>query len=107
MHGLLIFDGKVLFMHPFSAGFSKGFIGNREAPSITVKPYTHKKDAGTVVLHLSLSRNPVAGQAATGFLVVIKIKTRSSKGKWEFVHFHFANFLRFMAANLSFTQFVT
>ena len=55
----------------------------------------------------SLSRNPVAGQAATGFLVVIKIKIRSSKGKWEFIHFHFANFLRFMAANLSFTQFVT
>lgn len=55
----------------------------------------------------SLSRNPVAHQAATGFLITKVEKISSNKRECEFFHFHFASFLRFMAANLSFTQFVT
>ena len=41
-------------------------------------------------------------------LLIIMVETMSaSKRGWEFFHFHFASFLRFMATNLSFTQFVT
>ena len=56
---------------------------------------------------LSLSRNPAAHYAATGFLVYTGQKKQKSEGReWSF-HFHTASFFRFMAANLSFTQFVT
>ncbi len=56
---------------------------------------------------VSLSRNPTAHYAATGFLVYTGQKKRKrERRKWSF-HFHTASFFRFMAANLSFTQLVT
>ena len=56
---------------------------------------------------LSLSRNPAVHYAAAGFLVYMGQKKRKrERRKWSF-HFHTASFFRFMAANLSFTQFVT
>jgi len=57
--------------------------------------------------HRSLSRNPVAHQAATGFLIIMVEKIRSHKEECVFFHFHLANLFRFMAANSIFTQFVT
>ena len=56
---------------------------------------------------LSLSRNPAAHQAAAGFLAHITGKRREKQQRKCSFHFQLASFFRFMAANLSFTQFVT
>ena len=55
----------------------------------------------------SLSRNPAAHQAAAGFLAHITGKRREKQQRKCSFHFQLASFFRFMAANLSFTQFVT
>ena len=55
----------------------------------------------------SLSRNPVAHYAATGFLAYSQKKVWKIKRWCRSFHLHVASFFRFMAANLSFTQFVT
>lgn len=57
--------------------------------------------------YLSLSRNPVCTQEQTGSRTYMSEKTAKRNEDNRFLHFHVANFFRFMAANLSFTQFVT
>ena len=54
-----------------------------------------------------LSRNPVYAYAQTGFLTYVRPNRRKIKEVQNSFHFHLASFFRFMAANLSFTQFVT
>ena len=56
---------------------------------------------------LSLSRNPVCTQEQTGSRTYMSEKTAKQNEGNRFLHFHVANFFKFMAANLSFTQFVT
>ena len=56
---------------------------------------------------LSLSRNPVCTQEQTGSRTYMSEKTAKRNEDNRFLHFHVANFFKFMAANLSFTQFVT
>ena len=58
-------------------------------------------------LLLSLSRNPVCTQEQTGSRTYMSEKTAKRNEDNRFLHFHVANFFKFMAANLSFTQFVT
>ena len=55
----------------------------------------------------SLSRNPVCTQEQTGSRTYMSEKTAKRNEGNRFLHFHVANFFKFMAANLSFTQFVT
>ena len=58
---------------------------------------------------VSLSRNPVCTQEQTGSRTYMSRKN-SSKSETKdnrSLHFHVANFFKFMATNLSFTQFVT
>ena len=56
---------------------------------------------------ISLSRNPVCTQEQTGSRTYMSEKTAKRNEDNRFLHFHVANFFKFMAANLSFTQFVT
>ena len=55
----------------------------------------------------SLSRNLVCTQEQTGSRTYMSEKTAKRNEDNRFLHFHVANFFKFMAANLSFTQFVT
>ena len=55
----------------------------------------------------SLSRNPVCDQEQTGSRTYMSEKTAKRNEDNRFLHFHVANFFKFMATNLSFTQFVT
>ena len=55
----------------------------------------------------SLSRNPVCTQEQTGSRTYMSEKTAKRNEDNGFLHFHVANFFKFMATNLSFTQFVT
>jgi len=55
----------------------------------------------------SLSRNPVCTQEQTGSRTYMSEKTAKRNGDNRSLHFHVASFFRFMATNLSFTQFVT
>ena len=55
----------------------------------------------------SLSRNPVCTQEQTGSRTYMSEKTAKRNEDNRSLHFHVANFFKFMAANLSFTQFVT
>ena len=55
----------------------------------------------------SLSRNPVCTQEQTGSRTYMSEKTAKRNKDNRSLHFHVANFFKFMAANLSFTQFVT
>ena len=55
----------------------------------------------------SLSRNPVCTQEQTGSRTYMSEKTAKRNEDNRFLHFHVANFFKFMATNLSFTQFVT
>ena len=63
-----------------------------------------KKDGRS---RLSLSRNPVCTQKQTGSRTYMSEKTAKRNEDNRSLHFHVANFFKFMAANLSFTQFVT
>ena len=56
---------------------------------------------------LSLSRNPDCNQEQTGSRTYMSEKTAKRNEDNRSLHFHVANFFKFMAANLSFTQFVT
>ena len=56
---------------------------------------------------LSLSRNPVCTQEQTGSRTYMSEKTAKRNEDNRSLHFHVANFFKFMATNLSFTQFVT
>ena len=58
-------------------------------------------------LCLSLSRNPVCTQEQTGSRTYMSEKTAKRNEDNRSLHFHVANFFKFMATNLSFTQFVT
>ena len=58
-------------------------------------------------LFFSLSRNPVCTQEQTGSRTYMSEKTAKRNKDNRSLHFHVANFFKFMAANLSFTQFVT
>ena len=60
-----------------------------------------------LLFYLSLSRNPVCTQEQTGSRTYMSEKTAKRNEDNRFLHFHVANFFKFMAANLSFTQFVT
>ncbi len=55
----------------------------------------------------SLSRNPVCTQEQTGSRTYMSEKTAKRNKDNRSLHFHVANFFKFMATNLSFTQFVT
>ena len=55
----------------------------------------------------SLSRNPVCTQEQTGSRTYMSEKTAKRNEGNRSLHFHVANFFKFMATNLSFTQFVT
>ena len=55
----------------------------------------------------SLSRNPDCNQEQTGSRTYMSEKTAKRNEDNRSLHFHVANFFKFMAANLSFTQFVT
>ena len=57
--------------------------------------------------YFSLSRNPVCTQEQTGSRTYMSEKTAKRNEDNRFLHFHVANFFKFMATNLSFTQFVT
>ena len=57
--------------------------------------------------YFSLSRNPVCTQEQTGSRTYMSEKTAKQNEGNRFLHFHVANFFKFMTANLSFTQFVT
>ena len=57
--------------------------------------------------YLSLSRNPVCTQEQTGSRTYMSEKTAKRNEDNRSLHFHVANFFKFMATNLSFTQFVT
>ena len=59
------------------------------------------------VSRYSLSRNPVCTQEQTGSRTYMSEKTAKRNEGNRFLHFHVSNFFKFMAANLSFTQFVT
>ncbi len=69
----------------------------------------HKGGCVTFVTQppFSLSRNPVCTQEQTGSRTYMSEKTAKRNEDNRFLHFHVANFFKFMAANLSFTQFVT
>ena len=59
---------------------------------------------------LSLSKNAHHARAKMGVLVYVKQKNERKAKKsegWLSLHFLLANFLRFMATNLSLTQFET
>ena len=56
---------------------------------------------------LSLSRNPICTQEQTGSRTYMSEKTAKRNKDNRSLHFHVANFFKFMATNLSFTQFVT
>ena len=58
-------------------------------------------------LSFSLSRNPVCTQEQTGSRTYMSEKTAKRNEDNRSLHFHVANFFKFMATNLSFTQFVT
>ena len=60
-----------------------------------------------LLFYLSLSRNPVCTQEQTGSRTYMSEKTAKRNGDNRSLHFHVAIFFKFMAANLSFTQFVT
>jgi hypothetical protein len=60
----------------------------------------------SVFLTGSGSRNPVYAAARTGFSVYFDLIRNRKRGRKVF-HFHLASFFKFMAENLSFTQFVT
>ena len=67
-----------------------------------------KKSAGRISVRcLSLSRNPVCTQEQTGSRTYMSEKTAKRNEDNRSLHFHVANFFKFMATNLSFTQFVT
>ena len=56
---------------------------------------------------LSLSKNAHQAKAEMGVLIYKRVKNEKNAKKregWLSLHFLFANFLRFMAANLSLTQ---
>ena len=58
----------------------------------------------------SLSKNAHQARAEMGVLVYKRVKNEKNAEKmegWLSLHFLFANFLRFMAANLSLTQIET
>lgn len=55
----------------------------------------------------SLSRNPVCTQEQTGSRTYMSEKIAKRNEDNRSLHFHVANFFKFMATNLSFTQFVT
>lgn len=57
--------------------------------------------------YLSLSRNPVCTQEQTGSRTYMSEKTAKRNEDSRSLHFHVANFFKFMATNLSFTQFFT
>ena len=96
-----------------------GFFINRwVAPFDSVKTMKSKvcltdKRAGTLAMpeflffYLSLSRNPVCTQEQTGSRTYMSEKTAKRNEDNRSLHFHVANFFKFMATNLSFTQFVT
>ena len=60
-----------------------------------------------LLFYLSLSRNPVCTQEQTGSRTYMSEKTAKRNEDNRFLHFHVSNFFKFMATNLSFTQFVT
>ena len=68
---------------------------------------TQKEKHRFAVLFFSLSRNPVCTQEQTGSRTYMSEKTAKRNEDNRSLHFHVANFFKFMAANLSFTQFVT
>ena len=55
----------------------------------------------------TLSKNPDCNQEQTGSRTYMSEKTAKRNEDNRSLHFHVANFFKFMAANLSFTQFVT
>ena len=67
----------------------------------------HKKRRPETGLRFSLSRNPVCTQEQTGSRTYMSEKTAKRNEDNRSLHFHVANFFKFMATNLSFTQFVT
>ena len=77
--------------------------------SISTFSGTNDYDLGCSILAaaLSLSRNPVCTQEQTGSRTYMSEKTAKRNKDNRSLHFHVANFFKFMAANLSFTQFVT
>ena len=71
--------------------------------------YTKNKSTDFILkpVDFSLSRNPVARYAATGFSRYIGENSRENQKRKDSFHFQLASFFKFMAANLSFTHFVT
>ena len=55
----------------------------------------------------TLSKNPDCNQEQTGSRTYMSEKTAKRNEDNRSLHFHVANFFKFMATNLSFTQFVT
>jgi hypothetical protein len=68
---------------------------------------TDKKERKAAQVNLrrfSLSKNPAAHQAAAGFRSQTERETAKIREDARWFHFHLSSFLRFMAANLSFTH---
>ena len=84
--------------------FSKWAIPLSKSPVSEIFPKNQKRRRQDVG---SLSRNPVCTQEQTGSRTSMSEKTAKRNEDNRFLHFHVANFFKFMATNLSFTQFVT
>ena len=87
---------------------STRLISNEPQPvKRTVKKYKVFPASSQALLAASLSRNPVCTQEQTGSRTYMSEKTAKRNEDNRSLHFHTASFFKFMAANLSFTQFVT
>ena len=84
--------------------FSEWAISLSKSPVSEIFPKNQKRRRQDVG---SLSRNPVCTQEQTGSRTYMSEKTAKRNEDNRFLHFHVANFFKFMATNLSFTQFVT
>ena len=90
-----------------TATCSEGSRFRQATTGVAEKIFQIKAGRHFCACQLSLSRNPVCTQEQTGSRTYTSEKTAKRNEDNRFLHFHVANFFKFMAANLSFTQFVT
>ena len=74
---------------------------------MAIIPQYEKRRMVMTMCRFCLSKNPVCDQEQIGSRTYMSKKTAKRNEDNRSLHFHVANFFKFMAANLSFTQFVT
>ena len=95
--GQMIFDSSSFFQDA----------QRKNAVKLRREKFSRRSRKKRAFARFSLSRNPVCTQEQTGSRTYMSEKTAKRNEDNRSLLFRVANFFKFMAANLSFTQFVT